>query len=146
MDKPGNSTVGMFFRELLSLNNYKRSQGRIARQVTAAALAIAMAIGAWRLSVYWGPASGPTYQYVIPGVILMLGLWVCFRVYNLPRFADFLIAVEAEMNKVSWPSRGELIRSSLVVMVTIFVLAFILFGFDLFWRMLLGWLGIGAGI
>ena len=31
---------------------------------------------------------------------------------NMPRFADFLIAVEAEMNKVSWPSKAELIRSS----------------------------------
>ena len=137
MDKPGNSTVGMFFRELLSLNIYKRSQGRIARQVTAAVLAIAMAIGAWRLSVFWGPASGPTYQYVIPGVLLILGLWICFRIYNLPRFADFLIAVEAEMNKVSWPSRTELVRSSVVVIILIFGLTVILFSYDVIWHRLL---------
>ena len=37
----------------------------------------------------------------------------CFTgVVNLPVFADFLIAVEAEMNKVSWPTRGELFRGS----------------------------------
>ena len=35
----------------------------------------------------------------------------------MPAFADFLIAVEAEMNKVSWPTRHELIRASMVVML-----------------------------
>jgi preprotein translocase subunit SecE len=53
---------------------------------------------------------------------------------NFPRFADFLIAVEAEMNKVSWPTRGELVRSSLVVLFTIFALAAVLFGFDAVWN------------
>ena len=48
----------------------------------------------------------------------------------MPRFADFLISVEAEMNKVSWPSRGELYRASLVVIVVIFLLVAILFGYD----------------
>ena len=33
----------------------------------------------------------------------------------MPAFADFLIAVEAEMNKVSWPTRTELFRGSMVV-------------------------------
>ena len=37
------------------------------------------------------------------------------------QFADFLIAVEAEMTKVSWPSRGELVRSSIVVILVIFL-------------------------
>ena len=44
-------------------------------------------------------------------VLASLGLWVAFRLVNMPAFADFLIAVEAEMNKVSWPTRGELFRS-----------------------------------
>jgi len=41
---------------------------------------------------------------------------------------DFLIAVEAEMNKVSWPSRAELVRSAAVVIFVIFLLATVLFG------------------
>jgi len=61
---------------------------------------------------------------------------------NVPGFADFLIAVEAEMNKVSWPTRAELYRSSVVVLVTIFVLAMVLFVFDFFWGWVFKILGI----
>ena len=31
--------------------------------------------------------------------------WFAYRLVNLSSFADFLIAVEVEMTKVSWPSR-----------------------------------------
>jgi preprotein translocase subunit SecE len=48
----------------------------------------------------------------------------------MPTFADFLISVEGEMNKVSWPSRSELFRASLVVILVIFFLAALLFGYD----------------
>jgi len=57
-------------------------------------------------------------------------LWLGFRIVNLPSFADFLIAVEAEMNKVSWPSRTELIRASMVVIVLMFGLMAVLFTYD----------------
>ena len=49
--------------------------------------------------------------------------WICYRLVNFPGFADFLIAVEAEMNKVSWPTRTELFRASMVVLFLIFSLA-----------------------
>ena len=126
-------TVYAFLQELISTTIYKRTQGRITRQVTFAAIAVSMAIGLWQLHLtmmQWEPY----YRYGIPGGVLALGLWAAYRLVNVPVFADFLIAVEAEMNKVSWPSRSELIRASIVVLVTIFVLAAILWGFDLFWR------------
>ena len=53
-------------------------------------------------------------QYIVPLTVLVGGLWASFRVVQLPSFADFLISVEAEMNKVSWPSWDELIRASIV--------------------------------
>ena len=66
----------------------------------------------------------------------------CFRLVNLPKFADFLIAVEAEMNKVSWPTRTELFRSSVVVIVTILVSGGDVDGFTMcFGRFLLERLG-----
>jgi preprotein translocase subunit SecE len=49
-----------------------------------------------------------------------------------------LISVENEMGKVSWPARGELFRASVVVMLVIFILAAVLFGFDVMWEFLLG--------
>jgi preprotein translocase subunit SecE len=81
-------------------------------------------------------------QYFVPALLLLVGLWISYRLVNYPQFADFLIAVEAEMNKVSWPSKTELIRSSLVVIFMMFFLAFILFGFDLVWRALFQALGV----
>ncbi len=121
-----------FFQELISTTIYKRTQGRITRQVTFAAIAISLAVGLWELSramMQWEPL----YRYGIPGGLMVIVVWAAYRLVNVPAFADFLIAVEAEMNKVSWPSRSELIRASIVVLVTIFVLAAILWGFDLFW-------------
>jgi preprotein translocase subunit SecE len=125
-----------WIRELFQFGIYKRSQGRIARQVTFATMAVVLLLGAWRLSLYEVNA-GRGMQFALPGAVVAVGLWVAFRLVNIPSFADFLIAVEAEMNKVSWPTRGELLRSSLVVIFCIFFLAAVLFGYDLFWRTLL---------
>ena len=73
---------------------------------------------------------GAVWQIGIPLVLFAAGIWVAFRLVNYPPFADFLIAVEAEMAKVSWPTRTELFRSSLVVMLTIFGLAALLAVYD----------------
>ena len=142
MSKDGGAVSGMWFGELFQVGVYKRSQGRISRQVTFAVMAIVFALAAWRLYVTFGPRLSIGVAYSLAGVVLVAGLWFSFRIVNVPRFADFLIAVEAEMNKVSWPTRTELIRSSIVVLVTIFVLAFFLFGFDIFWSTWFQVLGI----
>ena len=115
--------AGMF-----NASQYKRSQGRIARQLTFAAMALAVAVAAWKLNT---AASDVIGQYVIPSIVFVAGLWASFRVVNIPRFADFLISVEAEMNKVQWPARSELWRASMVVIVVIFFLAGALFVFDI---------------
>jgi preprotein translocase subunit SecE len=122
-------------------SRYKRSQGKVARQITFLALAAVAAIGAWKLST---AANNNWSRYVVPLAIAGVGAWAAFRAVNIPRFADFLISVEAEMNKVSWPSRAELYRASLVVIVVIFLLTGILFGYDAVLRWLVGVLmGVG---
>ena len=78
----------------------------------------------------------------IPGLVLGVGLWIAYRVVNLAKFADFLISVEAEMSKVSWPTKTELVRGSMVVLITILFLAGFLFMFDLMWAKVFYWLGI----
>jgi len=128
-------------QELFQPGLYKRNQGRIARQVTFAALAIIIALGCFRLSQIWVDAT-PAFRFGIPGALLVVGLWICYRLVNISRFADFLISVEGEMAKVSWPSRSELIRSSIVVIVTVIFLAAVLFCYDLIWNELLQALGI----
>jgi len=84
----------------------------------------------------------PFIVFGVPGVLLLLGIWISYRAVNIMRFADFLIGVEAEMYKVTWPTRVELVRSSMVVMVVIFFLATVLASYDLFWRVLLSFIGV----
>jgi len=123
--------------EIFQVGLYKPSQGRITRQATCGVFWVVLAMAAWRSydSLLGKSLLGTDkWQYIVPLTILTLGFWATYRIVNYARFADFLIAVEAEMNKVSWPSRGELVRSSIVVIFVIFSLAIILFGFDLFWR------------
>jgi preprotein translocase subunit SecE len=71
-----------------------------------------------------------------------VGIWFGYRVVNYSAFADFLIAVEAEMNKVSWPTRKELWNASVVVMFVIFAMAAFLFLFDAIWTAIFEAIGI----
>ena len=125
--------MNAFFQELFRVGLYKRTQGRIARQVTFAAIAVCVLAGAFQLYTSL-VTMGHLWQLAFPSAMIVIGIWVAYRLVNLPVFADFLIAVEAEMNKVSWPTRAELYRSSVVVLVTVFVLAALLFLFDITWR------------
>ena len=152
--KASNRSLGDLFW-LLPGPIYKRNQGRVARQVTFAALAVTVMMAAWSfygflrggmVPDFWSNLAGgaPLVTVYAPaGVFLLGGCWISFRlVAGWPRFSDFLISVEAEMVKVSWPSRGELYRASLVVVVVIFFMAILLFGFDLFWRYLFQFIGV----
>jgi preprotein translocase subunit SecE len=132
-----------FLRELFQFGVYKRNQGRIARQITFSAIFIATAIFAWGLV---GSLEGRSYaamvHYGVPLAVVAVGFWFSFRVVNYSKFADFLIAVEAEMNKVSWPSRHLLVRGSLVVIFVIFFMAFLLFGYDMLWKYVFRLIGV----
>jgi len=114
--------------------------------VTFAALAIAFTLGFFRLyqTLYYGKSGETMYglAYWLPGLLCLAGWWASYRIVNLPSFADFLIAVEAEINKVSWPTRGELFRASMVVMICIIFLAIVLFAYDIIWQWVFRVLGI----
>ena len=133
---------GGFWSELFQFGLYKPNQGRIVRQVTFATIAFLGCLVAWeikRSSLFLSLGAG--------GYLVMIGLaavmiWFAYRVVNYSVFADFLIAVEAEMNKVSWPTRRELWNASLVVMFVIFSMAAFLFLFDAIWTVIFEAIGI----
>lgn len=142
-------TTRSFLSELLLTEVYKRNQGRMVRQVTCLAIWAACFLGAWRfyetflIDANFGTGGqAAVLKWAIPSVLGLLGMWVGYRLVNWPRFADFLISVEAEMNKVSWPAWSELYRASLVVIFTIAFLALLLFGYDLLWVTIFQWLKI----
>ena len=130
-----------YFQQLFQIGAYKRSQGRVTRQVTFISLVVVAAAGAWSLfATLEGAGDDAASQSAIMVAfgVFAAGCWAAYRLVQLPKFADFLISVEAEMSKVSWPSRGELWRASIVVMLTIFVLAALLFAYDFLWREIIG--------
>lgn len=145
---------------IFTASRYKRNQGKVARQATFFALLAVAAVAAWTMSSGATPEFGSYFvprglresispeivaKYVLPLAVLAIGAWAAFRVVNIPRFAEFLISVENEMGKVSWPSRPELFRASLVVLVVIFLLTTILFTYDFVLKFLIGkLLGISA--
>lgn len=134
--------MNAFIREMFRTTLFKRNQGRIVRQVTFIAVAVAVALGLWRMNATFSQEVGATIRYILTGILLVAGLWIAYRLVNVPQFADFLIAVEAEMAKVSWPTRTEVYRSSVVVLLMIFSLAVVLFVFDFLWSQLFQWIGV----
>jgi preprotein translocase SecE subunit len=131
---------------------YKKSLGVRARRLTSLGIMIIGGTGIWSLRFagtlpeHWTidlPFEGlksftviPDAQYVIPGLLALLTLWVAIRVVQIPTFAEFLIATEAEMNKVSWTPKKRLAQDTVVVLTTTLILTLFLLIVDLFW----GWL------
>ena len=126
--------------EMLQAGLYKPKQGRMVRQVTFFAVAI-LALLVAREFAYADFFSG-SGNFVFGMVLAAVGLWFAYRVVNYSKFADFLISVQAELNKVTWPSREQLWRATAVVIFVIFAMALFLYLFDIIWTFLFQLLGI----
>lgn len=117
---------------------YKPGQGRYARVSTGVLLALFVGYGCSSLRhVLGGTSVSSVLARVIPvGVFLLAAAGIALAL-NYPRFADFLIETEIEMGRVVWPTRKAVLASSVVVIVTVLVMAALLFGADeLLWWIL----------
>ena len=130
-----------FLANLVRIDLYKPKQGWYARVWTASALGAVVAVGLWRqfdaLTEY-----RTVTRYVVPSSLGLLFGWFIFRLVQYPPFVEFLIATEAEMNKVSWTSKDDLYRATTVVLTTVALMAVFLFGVDWVWSNLLQMLGV----
>ena len=124
---------------------YKKGQGRYARIVTFVA-GVGLAVGgAVVLSRKLEAYAPPAIAYGVPSLLVAALGVLMFWMVNRPKSADFLIATEGEMKKVSWSSRKEIVGSTKVVVVTTFIMAGALFVVDMVLTMLFGKLGILGG-
>ncbi len=163
-------------KELVSTNNYKSSQGRVARRMTFIGLSLVFIWGGFSLynAHYFAPDSDedevvvtenavepteasaddatpaeteapaeqkteivnkPDVGSAVAGLLVaVLGVWVSFRVINFPTFADFLVSVEAEMSKVSWPSKRDLFANTRVVLIFMALFTALIYVYDLFFK------------
>jgi len=113
----------------------------LARRYTEIALGVILILGLYRLHealISYEPA----IRLGVPVAVGLLLGWLTFRLVQYPPFVEFLIATEAEMNKVSWTSRDDLYRATTVVLSTVVLMAVFLFGVDFLWSNLLQIIGV----
>ncbi|MGI9516383.1 MAG: preprotein translocase subunit SecE [Pirellulaceae bacterium] len=140
--RAGGGEVGLM-GTMFQAGLYKPQQGRIVRQVTFVSIAILALLIAWEIGqIAFISDLFERADYAVGFGLGVVGLWIAYRIVNYAPFADFLIAVEAEMKKVSWPAWPELWKASLVVIFVIFSMALSLWLFDLIWTALFKLIGI----
>ncbi len=76
-------------------------------------------------------------EYGIPFLLFAIMTAVEGFYLNKPVAVDFLIATESEMKKVSWSSRAELFGSTFVVIVTVFMMAVMIWIVDVVYNLFL---------
>src|SRR5579871_6808160 len=137
---------------------YKRTQGQRVRRGTILGILILAGSGVYTLlshrSLETATANWevglpfthgktllllPDVRFTVPLLLALFSLWFAYRIVSFPAFADFLIATEAELNKVSWPTRRRLVQDTVVVLTTMLLLTGFLFAMDSLWINVLSW-------
>jgi preprotein translocase SecE subunit len=73
------------------------------------------------------------------GLFVVLALLI-FWLSNKPSLANFMIAAEGEMKKVSWSSRQEIAVSTFIVIIVVVIMAVLLGTTDIGFRTFFTWL------
>jgi preprotein translocase subunit SecE len=126
---------------------YKRGQGKYTRLCSAFAVALIVGLGCLRLyakleAASWGlsPKATLWIATMVPAGLFVVLALVVFWIVNKSAAADFMIAAEGEMKKVSWSSRQEIMVSTFIVIVVVVIMAVLLGTTDLGFSTLFGWL------
>lgn len=125
----------------MSFDIYKRGQGKYTRLCTAFGIALVAGLGCLQLYKKLQAADlGLWVETMVPaGLFVVLAIF-SFWLVNKRSFADFLIAAEGEMKKVSWSSRQEIAVSTFIVIVVVVIMAILLGTTDLGFRTFFAWL------
>jgi len=145
----------------MSLTPYKPNQGLYARGAAAGALLLLDVFMCVRLVDQFAPGKAfrlvgmevPTGAAWAGGLFLVFGAMVAVSTLGLTTgvvgvdgkvrgFVDLLIEAQNELQKVSWPSKDDLRRSTAVVLVCIVVIGCFLFVVDLVVNFVMTRLGV----
>jgi preprotein translocase SecE subunit len=124
----------------LSFWRYKPAQGYWTRTMSFLGLmAVACAGAGW----LWKEFEGMIYvQGIAAAIMVLAALGVGWYLLNKPRIVDFMIATEAEMKKVNWPSKRDIVGSTWLVIAGTFMLAILLFAIDLVFSTFFLWIDV----
>lgn len=130
------------------IEKYKWGQGKMTRLYSAIAVAAIAAIGCWILyhklvaAIDVTKTIGLWISVTVPLGLFALIALLLYWLVNKPAVADFLIAAEGELKKVSFSSKREIAISTFVVIVVVILTAIMLgvadFCFNLFFSNVLG--------
>ena len=115
----------------MSFKIYKRGQGINTRLWSGLTCFAITAIGCVRLYQILESRTNNIWLYTLvpAGVCAAIAL-LLFWLVNKPNLADFLIAAEGEIKKVSWSSRREIVASTTIVIGVVLSMGVMLVGVD----------------
>lgn len=120
---------------------YKRGQGKYTRLCSAFGIALIAGLGC--LQLYKKLQAGDLGLWVetmVPAVLFVVLALLIFWLSNKPSLANFMIAAEGEMKKVSWSSRQEIAVSTFIVIIVVIIMAVLLGTTDIGFRTFFTWL------
>ena len=127
---------------------YKKGQGYWTRMGTAIGAGFLGLIVAFELyrqipTFLHGTAQHDTRVALIVSLVFLAAysIWA-YWFTNKPTTVDFLVATDSEMKKVNWTTRKELIASTKIVIIFMFIIAIFLFGSDLLFGALFHSIGV----
>lgn len=108
---------------------YKPNQGRKVRLAAILGVVLVSALAAMEL---YGalPGHGLHVKLGLPVLVLIALAGAGVYLLNRNRLADFLIDTEAELGKVSWPSKQQVLGSTGLVLALVVLLGLYLLGLD----------------
>jgi preprotein translocase SecE subunit len=137
----GEKTLSGKKGEVISKDKYEELRKALKKESGPQAKAPEPATG---IQKYTGLVLLPDVKYTLPFVLAAAAIWFAWRIVNVPSFADFLIATEAELNKVSWTTRRRLIQDTIVVLATVVLFTIFLFVVDVAWGQILSLKAVGV--
>lgn len=122
---------------------YKKGQGYWTRMGTVAGVVL---IGLLTGDFLWNQRINLGLHdrggYILVGIFSLVYAILGFHLINRPTNVDFLIATDSEMKKVNWTSKTDLFGSTRVVILFMFVVAIVLFVYDLFFHTIFYLMGV----
>jgi preprotein translocase subunit SecE len=139
----------------MAIEFYKPEGSKASRGITAFCLGALLLYGTLSLYDYladgdwmkpfggyggWGEILGEEFPFaprtLLTLVLIALSGFGIFKLCNYPKYVDFLTETEAELKKVTWPSKPEVYSSSIIVIITTLILAAYIWAVD----SALGWI------
>lgn len=106
---------------------YKRGQGKYTRLCSSFGVAIITGLGCLRLYRRLQATDvGIWVETMVPAGLFVVFCVLILWLINKHSIADFMIAAEGEMKKVSWSSKSEIAVSTFIVIIVVIIMAVLL--------------------